>query len=511
MGLVKIADFDPVQSLQSAAEVTVAEQLPEGVDAIAVPVRAGAPAPDPLGLDAAALAAAGFTGKRGQTLVVPGSGGPVQVAVGLGDPETVDADLVRDAAADFARAVPQHKALAMHVPAGLTIGADEFARAAVEGALLARWSFYLGGAERPGGLASLSLVADEAADLDAAREGARRGQVVARAAALARDLASCPAETLTATRIGEIAEQLGAQTGLQVEVFGKDEIVQMQCGGLLGVNRGSMQPPRMIRLRYEPSDPTGRLALVGKGIMYDAGGISLKPSDESHSQMKNDMTGAGAVLASMTALRDLGCRTAVVGYLMCTDNMPSGSAMRLGDVLTMRNGKTVEVLNTDAEGRLVMADALVLATEEPVDAVVNIATLTGQCLRTLGTEVAGVMGNNPDVVAQVVAAGAAVDEPLWELPLLRSYRKQLASTVADMTNMGGANAGSITAALFLEEFVDGRPWAHIDIAGTAQAPAERTWRNKGATGTGARTLIELAMRFARPEAATTTPDGRIGA
>ncbi|MDN5796847.1 MAG: leucyl aminopeptidase [Intrasporangium sp.] len=508
MGLVKIADFDPVQSLQSTAEVTVGVELPEGVDAIAVPIRAGSPAPDSLGLDADALAAAGFAGKRGQTLVVPGSGGPVQVAVGLGSPETVDATLVRDAAASFARAVPQHTALAMNIPAGLAIGADEFAQAAVEGALLARWTFYLGVAQQRGGLVSLALVASDA-DLDRAGEGARRGRVLARAAALARDLANSPAATLTATRIGEIAEQLGAETGLQVEVFDKDQLVQMQCGGLLGVNSGSVEPPRMIRLRYEPDEPTGRLALVGKGIMYDAGGISLKPSDESHSQMKNDMTGAGAVLAAMTALRDLGCRTAVVGYLMCTDNMPSGSALRLGDVLKMRNGKTVEVLNTDAEGRLVMADALVLATEEPIDAVVNIATLTGQCLRTLGTEVAGVMGNNPGVVAQAVAAGATVDEPLWELPLLRSYRTQLASTVADMTNMGGPNAGSITAALFLEEFVDGHPWAHLDIAGTAQAAADRTWRNKGATGTGARTLIELALRFSKPAADTATPDGAI--
>ncbi len=510
MALIKVPDFDPVQSLASAAAVVVGTELPDGTAAIAVPLRAGESATDSLGLDADALAAAGFTGKRGQTLVVPGSEGPVRVAVGLGSPEAVDTTLVRDAAADFARAVPQHTALAIRLPSAPAIGVAEFTQALVEGVLLARWSFYLGGAPQRPSLASLAVVASPE-DVAQAEEGASVGRAVARAAGLSRDLANCPAETLTATRIGEIAEQLGAQTGLQVEVFGKGELEEMQCGGLLGVNRGSIQEPRMIRLRYEPEEPTGRLALVGKGIMYDAGGISLKPSDESHSQMKNDMTGAGAVLASMTALRDLGCRTAVVGYLMCTDNMPSGSAMRLGDVLTMRNGKTVEVLNTDAEGRLVMADALVLATEDPIDAVVNIATLTGQCLRTLGTEVAGVMGNNADVVGQVVAAGATVDEPVWELPLIRSYRKQLASTVADMTNMGGPNAGSITAALFLEEFVDGRPWAHLDIAGTAQAPAERTWRNKGATGTGARTLIELAMRFTKPETVTTTPDGSIGA
>jgi leucyl aminopeptidase len=214
--------------------------------------------------------------------------------------------------------------------------------------------------------------------------------------------------------------------------------------------------------------------------------------------MKNDMSGAGAVLAAMSALRALGCRAAVTGYLMCTDNMPSGSAMQMGDVLTIRGGTTVEVLNTDAEGRLVMADALVLATEEPVDAIVDLATLTGACLRTFGTEIAGVMGNDQGLVDQVRSAGAVADEPVWQLPLERRYRSQLDSEIADLTNMGGPNAGSITAALFLEEFVDGRPWAHIDIAGTAQSEAAGRWLNKGPTGSGARLLVELALAFRRP-------------
>jgi leucyl aminopeptidase len=214
--------------------------------------------------------------------------------------------------------------------------------------------------------------------------------------------------------------------------------------------------------------------------------------------MKNDMTGAAAILGAMTALRDLGCTAAVTAYLCCTDNMPSGSAMKLGDVLHMRNGTTVEVLNTDAEGRLVMADGLCLAVEDGVDAVVDVATLTGACLRTFGVDIAGVMGSHAGVVDQVRRAGEVADEPVWELPLHRDYRSQLESQVADMTNMGGPNAGSITAALFLEEFTDGIPWAHVDIASTAQQPTERTWRNKGASGFGARLLIELATRFEKP-------------
>jgi leucyl aminopeptidase len=298
--------------------------------------------------------------------------------------------------------------------------------------------------------------------------------------------------------MAEVAIAVGAQTGLEVETFDRDALLQMGCGGLLGVNRGSVDEPRMIRLTYRPTSPdasTGHLTLVGKGIMYDSGGISLKPSDASHSVMKNDMTGAGDILAAMSALSGLDCPTTVVGYLMCTDNMPSGTAMKLGDVLTIRGGTTIEVLNTDAEGRLVMADALVLATETPTDAIVDIATLTGATLRALGTEIAGVMGNNQQLVDQAIAAGADVDEPLWQFPLAQCYRRQLDSDIADMSNMGGPNAGQITAALFLAEFVGDVPWAHIDIAGTAQADAANSWRNKGATGFGTRLLIDLALRF----------------
>lgn len=209
------------------------------------------------------------------------------------------------------------------------------------------------------------------------------------------------------------------------------------------------------------------------------------------------MTGAGDILAAMSVLAELGGTAQVTGYLMCTDNMPSGSAMQLGDVLTIRGGRTVEVLNTDAEGRLVMADALVLAVEEGVDAIVDIATLTGQCLRTLGEEVAGLFANDDDVAAQVSAAADRTDERVWRLPLVRSYRAELDSEVADMKNMGGPNGGSIHAALFVEEFVAGTPWAHLDIAGTAQSSVERGWVNKGPTAFGVRLLVELALGFAQ--------------
>jgi leucyl aminopeptidase len=302
--------------------------------------------------------------------------------------------------------------------------------------------------------------------------------------------------------MAEVAQILGAAAGLAVEVFDHDALVAMGCGGLLGVNAGSGEPARMVRLTYRPADgePAGHLALVGKGVMYDAGGISLKPSDALHFAMKLDMSGAAAVLCSMLTLRDLGCRAQVTGYLMCTDNMPSGTAMRLGDVLTIRGGKTVEVYNTDAEGRLVMADGIVLATEQGVDAIVTIATLTGAAMRTFGDAYAAVLGNDDGLVAQLTAAGDAVDEPVWRLPLVRRYRRQLDSRIADIRNMGGVNAGTITAGLFLEDFTAGIPFGHLDICGPMMTDVDDGWRSVGATAFGTRLLIELALGFRPPRA-----------
>ena len=234
--------------------------------------------------------------------------------------------------------------------------------------------------------------------------------------------------------------------------------------------------------------------------MYDAGGISLKPSDAMHAAMKLDMSGAAAVFASMLTLRDLGCQAQVTGYLCCTDNMPSGTALRLGDVLTTRGGTTVEVFNTDAEGRLVMADGIVLATEQGVDAIVTIATLTGAAMRTFGEAYAAVLGNDDGLVAQLTAAGDATDEPVWRLPLVPRYRRQLDSKIADIKNMGGENAGTITAGLFLEAFTAGVPFGHVDICGPMMTSVDDSWRSVGATAFGTRLLVELALGFQPPAA-----------
>lgn len=494
--------LDVAPSLRGPVEVRVVphDDAQDGVDAVSIPVTASGDVPEILGVDREGMRRAGFTPDVGRALAFAGSGVPVLVAVGVGEIEDLDSAAVRDAAAAFAAAVPFDARLATRVPRSGRMSLSESAAAIVEGVLLARYRFSLRSVETGAvPVTSLTLVAPEG-ETAAVEEGAARGAVMARVAMVSRDLATCPAGILTATAMADLAVALGPGAGVEVEVFGKDELQEMGCGGILGVNRGSEQPPRMIRMTYNPpGDPSGHLGLVGKGIMYDSGGINLKPSDVSHSQMKNDMSGAGAILAAMTALREVGCPARVTAYLMCTDNMPSGSAMQLGDVLVTRSGKTVEVMNTDAEGRLAMCDALALCVEDEVDAIVDIATLTGACLRALGTEVAGVMGNSPAVIDSVKTAGARTDEPVWELPLIRRYRSQLDSTVADMTNLGGPNAGAITAGLYLAEFVGDTPWAHIDIAGTAQVESGSRWIPKGPTGFGARLLVELATGFTAPD------------
>jgi leucyl aminopeptidase len=492
---------DVIPSRRRSCQLRIGTTAPADADAEAIGVLVfddGEPHSD-LGLDLGALKRSGFTARIGQTFTVARTSGPPLVAVGAGQPDQLGTAGLRDAAAAFAAAVPDHTRLALTLPTVGAVEADAAAQALVEGALLARYRFDLR-SDRSGGalpLTALTVLTDQDRR-SAAEAGVERGRVLAGAAALSRDLATCPPSLLNAERMAEAAQEIGAEAGLTIEIFDRAALQELGCGGLLGVNRGSHDEPRMIKLSYPGTGDAGRLTLVGKGIMYDSGGISLKPSDAVHATMKNDMSGAGAILAAMSVLSALDCPTAVTGYLMCTDNMPSGSALKLGDVITMRGGTTVEVLNTDAEGRLVMADALVLATEEPTDAIVDIATLTGATMRALGVEIAGLMGNNQPLIDQVKAAADQTDELVWQFPLARRYRGELDSPIADLTNMGGPNAGGITAALFLEEFVGDRPWAHIDIAGTAQSEAAGRWLNKGPTGSGARLLVELALAFRRP-------------
>jgi leucyl aminopeptidase len=479
------------------ATVRVAVEPPANVGALGQLTSAAGALPAGLTLGRDALAMTGFEGTLGSSLSVPASGGgPLRILAGVGDAVALDSAHLRDIGAAIARAAVHHERLAIEVMRLSEIPVDLVAQVLVEGTLLARYRYdVLRSRPSTTPLRELALVVAPE-HVAAAEEGARRGQTFATATMLSRDFANTPHSHLSASRLADIAVALGAEHGFAVEVFDEVAMREMGIGGLLGVNAGSAEPPRMVRLTYRPSgSPTGRLALVGKGIMYDSGGIALKPGDQVHAQMKNDMTGAASILAAFTQLAANGCPTEVVGYLMCTDSMPSGTAMALGDVITIRGGTTVEVVNTDAEGRLVMADALILAHEADPDAIVDIATLTGATMRALGREVAGLFGNDAGLVAQVEAAADRTDEKVWELPLHRPYRSQLDSTVADMKNLGYGDGGAITAALFLAEFVGDTPWAHLDIAGVAQTDADRSWHVAGCSGFGARLLLQLALDF----------------
>ena len=478
------------------ATVLLARSAPKAVDVVGVPVATSGTVPRSLGLSRAALAAHGFEGKLGQTLVVPAPSGATQVAVGVGDPAALTVSSLRTAAASLVRAAGRRAAVATSLADLPGVDAADAAQAVVEGALLAAYR-YAGIKREPttSALTQLVVVVGEARSKGAAL-GIERGAATAAATTLARDLANTPPAHLNARQMADIAVTIAAQSGLVVDVFNRDQLEAMGCGGIIGVNRGSTEPPRMVRLTYTPRNPIGHLALVGKGIMFDSGGLSLKTTDGMVT-MKMDMGGAAAVLGAMGALKALKCRSQVTAFLMCTDNMPSGSALKVGDVLTFRNGKTAEVQNTDAEGRLVLADGLSLAAEMHPDAIVDIATLTGAQMVALGNRVAGVVGNDQGVVDRLRAAAANTDEAVWQMPLEKAYRKLLDSTVADMRNVGGPHAGVITSSLFLSEFVGDVPWAHIDMAGPMSSDGDDGWLAKGATGFGARLLIDLALHFSK--------------
>jgi leucyl aminopeptidase len=308
--------------------------------------------------------------------------------------------------------------------------------------------------------------------------------------ALARDLVLEPAAAQSPDDLAARFADVATAAGASVEVLEESQIAAAGLGGLAGVGAGSTRAPRLVRIGHRPDGAVGSLALVGKGITFDSGGLSIKTAEQME-PMKSDMAGAAAVVATLQAVAKLGLPLALEVITPLADNLPSGSAMKPGDVLRTRNGKTIEVLNTDAEGRLVLADALALATESAPDLVVDVATLTGAARVALGEKVAGVWANHPWVVDRIVAAAATAGETIWPMPLHREYRALIDSDLADMKNTGGRFGGAITAALLLSEFVGDVSWAHIDIAGPARWPDDEHYQRKGASGFGVRTLVAL--------------------
>jgi len=326
-------------------------------------------------------------------------------------------------------------------------------------------------------------------------EALSRGRVIAEAQNFTRTLANEPPNVLTPLKLAAAAEEMAAEFGLACEVLDEARMKQLGMGALLGVSMGSAEPPCLIVLRYQPSGQTvegTHLGLVGKGVTFDTGGISIKPSDGME-KMKYDMSGAAAVLGAMRALAQLKPKVAVTAFAPCVENMPSHRAQRPGDIVKSYLGKTIEVLNTDAEGRLILADALAYASKLGCTHLVDAATLTGAVAVALAQVHVGLFSNNDAFLDRVRVAAKTAGEKMWPLPLDDEYKELLKSEFADLANIGGRYGGAITAAKFLEEFVEGKPWAHLDIAGTAWLDDKKPHQAKGPTGIAVRTFVELAM------------------
>nr|WP_156000071.1 leucyl aminopeptidase [Streptomonospora sp. PA3] len=451
------------------------------------------------------LSLLGATGAAEEVHRVPTQGAltaPVVIAVGLGAPpgsgEALDPDTVARAAG---AALRSRGSAQSRVALALPAETPELVHAAALGALLGDYSFTrYRTAEDTRTPATELIVASTAAG---AREAAERANAVAASVGLARDLVNTSPADLVPEDLAGIAAEVARENGLGVEVLDEHQLAEGGYGGIIGVGQGSDNPPRLVRLEYTHPEAAGTVAFVGKGITFDSGGLSLKPAS-SMDWMKSDMGGAAAVLGAMRAIALLRPSVNAVAYLAIAENMPGGSAQRPSDVLTIYGGKTVEVLNTDAEGRLVMADALVRAHEDSPDLIVDVATLTGAQLVALGTRVFAVMANDDRVREDVVAAATAAGEQAWPMPLPEELRQGLDSAVADIANVAGDRwGGMLTAGVFLKEFIaEGVQWAHLDIAGPAfNQGGPYGYTPKGGTGAATRTLVRVAESIAENRAA----------
>ena len=426
------------------------------------------------------------------------------VIAGLGAADKLDAQVVRQVSGDVVRYLRQkgiNRAATIAHGAGLGgLDPKDSGQAIAEGTLLGLYRFgsYLSDqGDKPVDFEELTIVDRDPERTDAIGKGVAVGQVAAEGAILARDMVNEPANTMTPTHMAEVARRVADSEGLSFNVLEASQMRELGMGALLGVAQGSDQPPKLIVLSYDgdPDDRNNNLGLVGKGITFDTGGISLKQAGGMEA-MKGDMAGGASVIGAMQIIARVKPKINVTGIIAATENMPGGSAQRPGDVVRAMNGKTIEVINTDAEGRLVLADALSYACQQGLRRLVDVATLTGAMVTTLGKACTGVMGNNQQLIDQVTAVGRETGEKYWQLPMFEEYKELIKSDVADMKNTGGRQAGSISAAFLLSEFVGDTPWVHLDIAGTSTSERTKGYHVKGATGVPARTLARLACMLA---------------
>ncbi len=424
----------------------------------------------------------GFRGKVGEVLILPTHArlpAKAIALVGLGESNDENAHRIRRGAAAAAKRLAERSSIA----SALHHEVKDSVEAAAEG-------FLLGGYKppsykkdpKPSKLTRIEMLNADAKEIE-------RGVAHAEATIRARDLTNEPASVLTPDVFAQRARDLGDAGGIETEILDEQELEHLGFGGLLAVASGSANPPRLIRMNYKPSNAKGKVALVGKGVTFDSGGLSLKDA-RGMETMKSDMGGGAAVIGAMSSVARLNVPLEIVALVPATENMPSGTALRPGDVITHYGGRTTEVLNTDAEGRLILADALAFASEQKPDVIADVATLTGAMVVALGRKVAGVFATDDGLWEEIEAAAERSGEPMWRMPLFDGYEGSLDSDVADAKNIGGRAGGAIVAALFLKPFVgDGIPWIHMDIAGPARVENGDEIAAKGGTGVGARTLL----------------------
>jgi leucyl aminopeptidase len=454
-----------------------------------------------------------FRGKGGvleaETALVHLSGpGPRRVVLhGLGKREAFGPDVLRRSLFAAVRAAQKARVTSVLVAlprvAPEVVPLDLWVRIAIESAAAATYRFLdcKGKASREALEDSVEIASATFLDVGrrhaALQRGMNLGRILAEATTLARDLGNAPASDMTPTRLAAKAREVGRRTGSKVTVMGPKEIRAARMGGLMAVARGSAEPARFIVIEHTPKKPSvkGTWCVVGKGLTFDAGGISLKPG-AGMDEMKFDMCGGAATLGVMLAVGLLNLPLRVLGIVPATENLPGGRAYKPGDVLRMMNGNTVEIFSTDAEGRLILADALAWAARRKPKAIIDMATLTGACVVALGRSLSGLIGNDEELAEGLLDAGARAGDPAWRLPLTEHYREQMKSDVADIRNSGGRWGGACTAGAFLEKFVDGRPWAHLDIAGTAWTPPGKGPDARAATGAGVRLVTQYLLDVA---------------
>lgn len=425
------------------------------------------------------------------------------VVAGLGKQSELTVDRIRGLTAEVCRFLQSKgaKRLATIVH-GAGVGGiqpEKAAQAITEGSLLGLYSFRKHMTKEPESplIEELLIAEREEEKIPQLESGCVRGKVIAGAANFARDMVNEPANYMTPKDMAKIAEKTAIEYGFEYTILEREQMQQLGMGTLLGVAQGSQQPPKFIILEYKGGELSQTaLGLVGKGITFDSGGISIKPAEDM-ADMKGDMAGGAAVIAALRAIAELKPKINVTALVPATENLPGGAALKPGDVLKAMNNKTIEIVSTDAEGRLILADALCYAKNLGLSPLVDVATLTGACRIALGDVCSGAFGNNRELMDKIIQAGKEAGECLWEMPMYEEYKEQNKSEVADIKNVGGRYGGAITAAQFLAEFAGDTPWVHLDIAGTSRSEKDKAYTVKGATGVAVRTLVNLALALAQ--------------